>query len=565
MRLKNILQYFNDSDEALLSKSNTSEISDYAQEKTVKYFRNFKNIVAVKTDKLLVALLLFQWVFGLLLALAVLPESWLTKNYAEATYIWISIYIGAVIIGVPVYFGLKYSGEKITRNFLTTTIILCPILLIHLTGGGTATYFFLFGSMACLSFYKEWRVIILALAVVAIDYVLCLIFWPQSVLGLYAVAGLSWIDHTSVILLEAAFLIYVSIKSKHELFYKALSSAIIKDQLTTIKVKKSDLYESNRTLETASILFRKAQEGQEEINARLTKRSVELRERNKEIEESRNEIKKHVERLKLADKYKNEFLTNMSHELRTPLNSILILSQLLQKNNFKNLSDKDIEFATVIEKSGKNLLLLIEDVLDLAKIEAGKMKAKSAKLEIGNIVDYLSAEYKDSFDKLGIMFDCSLYEEINFSLESDEKLLQRILKYLVSNALKFTDIGGEVSVSISMLDNKEIKLLEDEKRGTPLNVIMFIVQDSGVGIANEDLNIIFDEFIQLDGTLTRKHGGTGLGLTLAEKLSAILGGEILVSSEEGKGSVFSLILPENFQKNLQHVSTKSLKNKTYIN
>ena len=94
---------------------------------------------------------------------------------------------------------------------------------------------------------------------------------------------------------------------------------------------------------------------------------------------------------------------------------------------------------------------------------------------------------------------------------------------------------------------------------------MFIVQDSGVGIANEDLNIIFDEFIQLDGTLTRKHGGTGLGLTLAEKLSAILGGEILVSSEEGKGSVFSLILPENFQKNLQHVSTKSLKNKTYIN
>ena len=269
------------------------------------------------------------------------------------------------------------------------------------------------------------------------------------------------------------------------------------------------------------------QEELQQTNRELEERSRLLEEKNEVILERNLQIQSKAEELAISTKYKSEFLANMSHELRTPLNSILLLSRLLSENHEHNLSTEQIEYANVIQSSGKGLLTLIDEILDLSKIEAGKMELEYNDVKISAVADELQALFSPIAKDKGIEFSISVSDVVPATLETDRLRLDQILRNLISNALKFTK-KGTVQLKI----------------GKQNEFITFSVRDTGIGIAKEKHQTIFDAFQQADGSTRRQFGGTGLGLSISRELAKLLGGEIRLESEEGKGSEFTLVLPE---------------------
>lgn len=270
---------------------------------------------------------------------------------------------------------------------------------------------------------------------------------------------------------------------------------------------------------------------QEELlqsNAELEERSRLLEEKNELILERNLEIQAKAEQLELTTKYKSEFLANMSHELRTPLNSILLLARLLSENHTNNLSKDQIEYATVIQNSGNSLLTLINEILDLSKIESGKMEVEYSSVAVKDLVNELNALFEPLAKDKDIIFKIETEESVNEDIETDRLKLEQILRNLISNALKFTKRG---SVKLN------VKKLSDS--------VVFTITDTGIGIPAEKLETIFEAFQQADGSTKRQYGGTGLGLSISRELAKLLSGQITVSSEEEKGSTFILTIPAN--------------------
>jgi CheY-like chemotaxis protein len=218
----------------------------------------------------------------------------------------------------------------------------------------------------------------------------------------------------------------------------------------------------------------------------------------------------------------------MSHELRTPLNSLLILSKLLADNPDQNLSDKQIEFARTIHQAGSDLLGLISDILDLSKVEAGKMEAHPAALPLADVRDYIDRAFRNVAEEKGLAFELELEQAAPATVVTDEQRLQQVLRNLLSNAFKFTD-EGSVKLSIKAAD--------------PPFAVAFTVSDTGIGIPHDKLRVIFESFQQADGTTSRRYGGTGLGLSISREIAHLLGGRIEVTSTPGEGSSFTLVLP----------------------
>ncbi|WP_163401028.1 response regulator [Flavobacterium fluviatile] len=299
-------------------------------------------------------------------------------------------------------------------------------------------------------------------------------------------------------------------------------------QSEELRIQHSELEAMNAELETQT---EKLQASEEELRVQqeeLEQTNEELSERSVLLEERNTEIQKKSEALELTTRYKSEFLANMSHELRTPLNSILLLSRLLSENNNKSMNSEEIEFAKVIQSSGNSLLGLIDEILDLSKIEAGKME-----------LEFLDVSTKEITDNLSNLFTLVAKEKkIDFKIisanaplviKTDKMRLEQILKNLISNAIKFTEEG---SVSL------EIKVSDDDDK-----IICFIVKDTGIGIPLEKQPLIFEAFQQADGSTKRKYGGTGLGLSISRELAKLLNGEIILHSKENEGSSFTLCLP----------------------
>ena len=224
----------------------------------------------------------------------------------------------------------------------------------------------------------------------------------------------------------------------------------------------------------------------------------------------------------------------MSHELRTPLNSLLILSKLLAENPEQNLTDKQIEFASTIHTAGADLLSLISDILDLTKVEAGKMEITPGPIELANICEYVERAFGSVAEQKGLELKIATAPGAPATIFSDEQRLQQVLRNLLSNAFKFTD-AGEVSVEVAATDERAWD-------GRPYT-ISITVRDSGIGIAEDKLLLIFESFQQADGTTSRRYGGTGLGLSISREIMRVLGGEIRVRSTPGEGSAFELLLP----------------------
>ena len=264
--------------------------------------------------------------------------------------------------------------------------------------------------------------------------------------------------------------------------------------------------------------------------------------KNSEVELASRSLEEKAEQLSLISRYKSEFLANMSHELRTPLNSLLLLSKTLANNKESNLTSEQIQFAKTIYTSGCDLLSLINEILDLAKVEAGKMRIEPGELLLQEIRDHLQQTFGPVAQMRGLEFGIELDESVAPTMSTDENRLQQILKNLLSNAFKFTE-RGRVSMRIFQPKDKVFKM-DSLNTGEP--VLAFSVQDTGIGIIKEKQSLIFEAFQQADGTTSRKYGGTGLGLTISREIARLLGGVIEVESAFGEGSTFTLYLPQRY-------------------
>jgi len=293
-----------------------------------------------------------------------------------------------------------------------------------------------------------------------------------------------------------------------------------------LKVQQEELRRTNDELQDKALL--------------LVKQKNEVEAKNKEVEEARKSLEEKAEQLQLTSKYKSEFLANMSHELRTPLNSLLILAQQLYENSEGNLNDKQIRYAKTIHSCGDDLIQLINDILDLSKIESGFITANISPVRYDEIAQFAETTFKPISEARHLKFTIELDKYLPEVIETDIQRLNQILKNLLSNAFKFTE-KGEVKLRM-------YKANKNWKYGTPLlekaeNVVAFAISDTGIGIPQEKQNIIFEAFQQAEGSTSRKYGGTGLGLSISRGLAELLGGTIELESNSGNGSVFTLFLP----------------------
>ena len=280
----------------------------------------------------------------------------------------------------------------------------------------------------------------------------------------------------------------------------------------------------------------------EEKAALLAQQNRAIEIQNFQIEQARRTLEERAEQLAISSRYKSEFLANMSHELRTPLNSLLVLAKLLSENPTGNLTEKQVEFAKTIHDSGTDLLELINDILDLAKVEAGKMELHPQRLAVSGLVDYVDATFRPLAVDKGLHFAVEVSPDVPSVLYTDEQRLQQVLRNLLSNAVKFT-AEGEVRLRIERAG--DISFTLPALWNTP-DVIAFRVIDTGIGISSDKIQVIFEAFQQADGTTSRRYGGTGLGLSISRQIARLLGGEIHAESEPGQGSVFTLYLPAQY-------------------
>lgn len=269
-------------------------------------------------------------------------------------------------------------------------------------------------------------------------------------------------------------------------------------------------------------------------NGQIVRANELLSSQTEELHKNKIALEERAKQLMLASQYKSEFLATMSHELRTPLNSIINLSQLIEENKDSLSPEETGEYAGIIHRSGEDLLLLINDILDLSKVEAGKLDINKEDLSVSEIPELLALQFSVAARLKGLEFKVTQDAEVPEIIHSDPQRVQQILRNLLANAVKFTD-EGSISLNIRTIEQRDGALLR--------RWIVFDVQDTGIGIAPEKHDIIFEAFQQADATIGRKYGGTGLGLSISNDLARLLGGFITLHSEEQQGSRFSLYLP----------------------
>ena len=320
-----------------------------------------------------------------------------------------------------------------------------------------------------------------------------------------------------------------------------LLTAELQSQQEELKKTNDRLEQQAATLRQSEELLRTQQERLQQTNEELEEKArlleiqkKEVEAKNREVSLAKTALEEKAEQLALTSRYKSQFLANMSHELRTPLNSLLILSKLLSENPERNLSDKQREYARTIHAAGSDLLSLINDILDLSKIESGTVSLELTNVGFRDVVDHMERTFRQIAEEQQLDFVIDVDPRLPPAMRTDSKRLQQVLRNLLSNAFKFTEKGG-------------VTLRVGSAEGSPLRAgsdwIAFSVIDTGIGIPEDKQRIIFEAFQQADGTTSRKYGGTGLGLAISREIARLLGGELVVSSQLGRGSTFTLFVP----------------------
>jgi signal transduction histidine kinase len=365
--------------------------------------------------------------------------------------------------------------------------MLMGALLIHLTGGRIETHFHVFGSLAMLAFYRDWRVLIPATTIVAVDHMVRGLYWPESVYGVAVASEWRWVEHAAWVVFEDVFLVIACVRGTQELREIAVRTAIL---------EQANRDSARNTIEQAELIAR----------LRLTQQEVEA-----------------------ATRAKSEFVANMSHELRTPLNAVILYSELLQEGAVGDGRSDDAADLGKIQLASKHLLGLINGILDLSKIEAGKMELHLETFDVRTMTDELintmGAVVRNNNNRLSVSYDNDPQ-----TIHADLTKTRQILFNLLSNAAKFTSNGNvTVHVARRTVDGREC--------------IEFAVRDDGIGLSEEQQQRLFRPFAQGDASISRKYGGTGLGLALVWRFCQLMGGEVAVQSALGQGATFSVRLP----------------------
>jgi two-component system sensor histidine kinase/response regulator len=440
-----------------------------------------------RTDRMFARLMGVQWVAGIIFAIYVSPLAWFGDVSRTHVHVWAAVVLGGAISLFPALLATFRPGAPSTRYCIAAAQMLMSALLIHLTGGRIETHFHVFGSLAFLAFYRDWKVLIPATVVVALDHMLRGVFWPQSVFGTMVASEWRWMEHAAWVVFENVFLVMSCIRGTRELRQSA-------DRTTALEHAHRD----------------------------QERHAIELRELVAQLRTSQQQVE-------AATRAKSEFVANMSHELRTPLNAITLYSELLQEDALAQGRQADVADLTKIQAASKHLLGLINGLLDLSKIEAGKMELDLESFDVRYMVDEListiDAVVRKNGNTLTVTFGDSLGE-----MRADLTKTRQILFNLLSNAAKFTS-NGSVSLHI------ERRVIDE------VDTVVLLVSDTGIGLTDEQKARLFRPFTQADTSIARKYGGTGLGLALVWRFCRLMGGSVDVESTLGEGARFTVLLP----------------------